>query len=151
MHAVRGVMAALIVVLVQGCGASEARDRAQEAVDAYFRSIAAGSIDTALDAYAPEFYRVMPRDRWRAELVELTARTGPVQSYELASWNVTNRVGTNAGTYATLIYSVVYQRATVQETFVVQAPMDDMPLIVGHSIEFQGGWPVADPQGSAET
>lgn len=144
-------MTALIVVLLQGCGAPEARDRAQEAVDAYFRDIAAGSVDAALDAYAPEFYRAMPRDQWRAELVKLTARTGPVQSYELAGWNVTNRVGTNAGTHATLVYSVVYQRATVQETFVVEAPKDARPLIVGHSIEFPGGWPVADPHASAET
>lgn len=126
---------ALSALLLQGCGYSDSRRRAEQLADKYFLAMQAGDVNGALGAYAPAFFEHTQRETWSSELRSIQSQLGPVQSYQLASWNVSSRVGTGAGSYVLLVYAVTYKRGHREERLLMFSPPDGEFAIIRHDLQ----------------
>jgi hypothetical protein len=126
-----GVMLVALCAAV-GCSFTEDKKEAEGLAEQYFSKLQGGDIEGALSLYSAQFYEVTSRVDWLAFLQRQRARCGAPKTHSLASWNVVNSVGSNAGTRTTLVYDVQYSSCRVSEKMTIFRPSGGKVQIQGH-------------------
>ncbi|HEY2463840.1 MAG TPA: hypothetical protein VGI32_07255 [Steroidobacteraceae bacterium] len=136
-------LATALVAINVSCDFSGDKDQATAYVDQYFNAAAGSNVETVLPFYSSKFFSVTPRGTWIETLKDVRARCGNPTSHQLKTWGVTNRIGTDAGSMAKLVYEVRYPRCHLTESFSVFRPDDGNRQIVGHFFKFDDAapWP----------
>jgi hypothetical protein len=136
-------VAVMVVALcaAMGCGFSKDRKEAEELAEQYFAKMQSGDVEGVLPLYSGRFYAVTSRGDWRVFLENQLARCGRPSSHSLATWNVFNAFGTNAGTTTTLVYDVQYSSCRVSEKMTIFKPSGGEIQIQGHFMTPKEGIP----------
>jgi hypothetical protein len=138
--ALRGVSAALCVWLIAGLGACysvEALPESRRVLDGYFDALRDDDLEAAMERYHPSFFDERSRADWREKLALRGSRIGGPREYRLHRRKVFYGVKeAGAGTYVTLGYSIRYERATTEETFILYRGSErTQPVITRHRLE----------------
>jgi len=113
----------LLVLVLSGCGFTEAKKQGEALAEQYFAAAKQGETDSILAMYDDGFYKVTSRTQWRETYGRIQTRLGKPQAHTLSNWNVNSMTGTaESGQYVTLTYQVQYDAGTGAETIVVFIP-----------------------------
>ena len=121
------------------CGFLDDRDEAVKLANRYFDLVVAGDTAATAALYAPRFFEATSREKWASILAEVRQRCGTPKSHTLKNWNANSQIGTNAGSYATVIFDVEYTQCHIEETILTFRPDDGERKILGHHFQFQDG------------
>ena len=144
--ALHRVAAVMLIASLGGCGGfGEQKTAAAAYADRYFSTLADGTVEDVLPLYGAAFYAVTPRADWAGTLQEIRTRCGAPTKHTLASWRVTTRLGTRAGTTAQLQYTVEYRGCRMILQMTIDTPDGGQPAIVGHQLSPASKLPAPSP------
>jgi hypothetical protein len=132
---------ALAMAAASACGSYASRNDAEAFAERYFAALQGGDVSGALALYSPKFFEGTPRGEWLATLQGVRERCGMPTSHSLENWVVTNRIGTDSGSSATLVYDVKYASCRLSETLVVFKPEGGEDKILRHILKLEGAAP----------
>ena len=131
----------LAIAAASSCGFYEGRNDAEAFAERYFAALNGDDVTRALAFYSSKFFEGTPRDQWLATLQGVRERCGMPGSHTLENWVVTNHLGTDSGSSATLVYDVRYASCRLSETMVVFKPEGGEDKIVRHILKLEGAAP----------
>lgn len=111
----------LMFLSLVGCGFSESIKDAEVILDKFFNQrIKEGSTGPE-EYYSKYFFEATTQEEWRDIQALVNKANGQVKSYEQQSWRVHSRVISTelAGTFATFVYKVQYEKCEGFETIVL--------------------------------
>jgi len=137
------------IATASACGFYASRNEAQAFAERYFTALNGADVTPALALYSPRFFEGTPRDQWLATLQGVRERCGMPTSHSLENWVVTNHLGTDSGSSATLVYDVKYASCRLSETLVVFKPDGGEDKIVRHILKLEEAAPdKSEPAGT---
>jgi hypothetical protein len=131
----------LAIAAASACGFYASRNEAEAFAERYFAALNGADVTGALAFYSPGFFEGTPRDQWLATLQGVRERCGMPTSHSLENWVVTDHLGTDSGSSATLVYDVKYASCRLSETLVVFKPEGGEDKIVRHVLKLEGAAP----------
>jgi len=135
---------ALLMVMFVFLACNSHRDaklKGEAFLTSYFEGVRSHQYDTVLALYSPDFFKVTPKEKWRATLSAFPGLLGELQSYQLVNWQskAKRSVGfgmAQDGTYMTFVYAVRYSLKSSIETFVLFIPKGASSMtIIAHNIK----------------
>jgi hypothetical protein len=128
-----------VAVAVAGCGVDGIKRDAESAVKAHYDGVRKNDAERVLAGYHERFFARTSRDTLLGLLREGRAKLGELRSYRVVSWNVGQRVGTDAGTFVDVRCEVTYARFPARERLMLFRTTSAEPFrILAHNVESPG-------------
>ncbi len=118
-------------VIFNGCTSNE-YDGGKELVARHFDRMANEDFTSALDEYAPAFFKKISRDEWETKLRNMIQNMGELQSYKVGSASIRRESsGPASGTYVSVGCQTKYKRFRVQEELIYfkKRPDDEFQIL----------------------
>ena len=132
-----GALLVWVMLLPAGCNKPMPDMNLEPEINKLFTAIQAADFETALGMYSDEFYKGIPKEYWRAQLVKFNELMGPMERINIRSKQVDTRF---SGKFFIFQLDTIHKdqkKARHIVTFVLPVDGGDIKL-VGHKISAKG-------------